>query len=63
MYSICIGCWVIVIFICSVFNGVVILGIGVSGGRLIGFSELVKRFGFCSDLGIEVLFKVIGIYI
>lgn len=42
MYSICIGCRVIVIFICGVFNGVVILGIGVSGGRLIGFSELVK---------------------
>lgn len=41
----------------------VILGIGVSGDRLIGFSELVKRFGFCSDLGVKVLFKVIGIYI
>lgn len=62
MYSICTGCWVTATLTCSVSNGVVILGSGVSGGRLIGSSEPAKRPGSCSDPGAEVLFKVTGTY-
>lgn len=42
MYSICTGCWVTATLTRSVSNGVVILGTGVSGGRLIGSSEPAK---------------------
>lgn len=62
MYSICTGCWVTATLTRSVSNGVVILGTGVSGGRLIGSSEPAKRPGSCSDPGAEVLFKVTGTY-